>query len=57
MQTGEFKNGERCGVWTRYRADGTRSDEGRYLGEKKVGEWKTYDATGKRAKLKTHAKA
>ena len=37
MQTGSYNNGERCGIWKRYHADGWLFDRGEYSGERKIG--------------------
>jgi len=54
MQTGNFTKGERYGIWERYHADGSLFDSGEYIGEKKTGEWKTWDRNGNLIKTKTY---
>jgi len=54
METGHFNQGERCGVWERYHATGALFDSGEYIGEKKTGEWKTWDRKGNLSKTKIY---
>ena len=58
MQTGAFvvqgDKEKREGVWKRYHPNGNPYDEGEYAADKKVGEWRTYDAAGKLLKSTKH---
>jgi antitoxin component YwqK of YwqJK toxin-antitoxin module len=57
MQTGEFENEKKAGLWKRYHLNGASYDEGQYINDKKTGEWKTYDANGNLIKTKIYSKS
>jgi antitoxin component YwqK of YwqJK toxin-antitoxin module len=42
------------GVWRRYHPTGALYDEGEFLDDKKIGEWKVYDDEGNLIKTKRH---
>ena len=48
-----MKDGELEGYWEWFRLDGSKLRSGHFNRGKQVGEWTTYDATGKVAKV-TH---
>jgi antitoxin component YwqK of YwqJK toxin-antitoxin module len=54
MQTGAFRDATKAGIWKRYRPNGKLYDEGKYLNNKKVGEWRTDNANGKLARTARH---
>ena len=57
MQTGEFENEKKAGLWKRYHPNGALNDEGQYINDKKIGEWKTYDANGGLIKTKLYSES
>jgi antitoxin component YwqK of YwqJK toxin-antitoxin module len=58
MQTGGFivEDGKekKHGLWKRYHPNGALYDEGAYAADKKIGEWRIYDAAGKLTKTTRH---
>ena len=54
MQTGSFVGERKSGVWKRYHPNGALYDEGEFADNKKIGEWRTYDAKAKLIKTTKH---
>lgn len=54
MQTGSFDDEKRVGLWKRSHPNGSLYDEGKYAGDKKIGEWRSYNAKGKQIKTTRH---
>ncbi len=48
---GKMKNGNPDGYWEWYRVDGTIKRSGYFKSGEPIGEWITYDSTGKKHKI------
>jgi antitoxin component YwqK of YwqJK toxin-antitoxin module len=45
---------KKAGIWKRCHPNGALYDEGEYIEDKKVGEWRTYDVNGMVIKTTRH---
>ena len=53
---GQMMDGELEGYWEWFRLDGSKLRSGHFKRGKQVGEWTTYDATGKVVKVTNFSK-
>ena len=53
---GEFKKGERSGLWTRIYGNGRVTSQGKYVGGNKVGLWRAWDPSGRLLQEIDHGK-